>query len=107
MKTLSNNSIISEFIEKEDENSLDFDTYLNYNATKAAVAEIENIGILRYYLFLRYSVSLDRDIDKAKDELDTKIEDDYEVASLFNIEEITDMWIFGHLKRKQHVIFEG
>jgi hypothetical protein len=125
---------IRKFIEKIEEKSLDFDPYLNYNATKVVAevaAEVGDIDLLRCYLFLRYDVSLDVDIDEAKeaytalneagyckikgyylyknketmkdlakDELDTKLEDAYEVSSMFNIEEIADMWIFGTSKEE-------
>ena len=127
-------NIIRKFIEKIEENSLDFDPYVNYNATKAIAeitATLEDIDLLRCYLFLRYDVSLDISIDDAKeaykalndegyckirgyylynneeimkdlakDELDRKLEDAYEVASMFNIEEIADMWIFGTSKEE-------
>lgn len=133
-------SIIRKFIEKIEENSLDFDPYLNYNATKSVAevfSKIEDIDLLRCYLFLKHDVSLDIDIadvkeayrdlneqgyckikgyylykneetmkDLAKDELDTKLEDAYEVANMFNIEEIADMWIFGTSKEeaaRQHL----
>ena len=125
---------IRKFIEKVEENSLEFDPYQNYNETKEVVevaAKIEDIDLLRCYLFLKHDVSLDIDIydvkeaytdlneqgyckikgyylykneetmkELAKDELDEKLEDAYEVTSMFNIEEIADMWIFGTSKEE-------
>lgn len=125
---------IRKFIEKVEENSLDFEPYLNYNVTKAVAevaARIEDIDLLRCYLFLKHDINLDTHIDDvkeayrdlndqgyckikgyylykneetmkelAKDELEEKLEDAYEVASMFNIEEIADMWIFGTSKEE-------
>ncbi|MGH4049990.1 MAG: hypothetical protein ACREVX_01350 [Clostridium sp.] len=127
-------STIRKFIERIEENTLDFDTYLNYNATKAeaeVTESLEDMDLLRCYLFLRSNVSLDISVDDAiksyaslndegyckikgyylykdeeimkdlaREELDAKLEDAYEVTSMFDIEEIADMWIFGTSKEE-------
>jgi hypothetical protein len=127
-------NMIKQFIEKLEENHINFDPYLSYTATKTTAeicTEIEDIDLLRLYFFMLQDLSLDIRIGEvkeayrglndegyskirgyylykneetmkelAKDELDTKLEDAYEVAAMFSEEEIADMWIFGTSKEE-------
>lgn len=124
-------SMVASFIEKIEENKIEFDPYLNYNTTKS-MAEIlrneDNIDMISLYLFLRANVNDEIELEEvkdaynrlesdgcvemhcyyfyykhreeamrelAKDELDNKLEDPYEVTALFNTEELGNMWVFA------------
>ena len=125
---------IRKFIEKVEENNLDFDVFLNYDVTKAVAevaSEIDNLDFLRLYLLLRNDVKLVLDLydtndvfialnevgyckvqgyyiynnvevmkELAKNLLDKKLEDAYQVTDMFSIEELADMWISGTSKEE-------
>lgn len=127
-------NMVKQFIEKLEENHINFDPYLSYTATKTIAeicTEIEDVDLLKLYFFMLQDLSLDIRLEEvkeayrelndegyckirgyylykneetmkelAKDELDTKLENDYEVTAMFNEEEIADMWIFGTSKEE-------
>lgn len=127
-------NMVRQFIERLEENHINFDPYLSYAATKTTAeicTEVEDINLLRLYFFMLQDLSLDIRLEEvkevyrglndegyckirgyylfkneetmkelAKDELDTKLEDAYEVTAMFSEEEIADMWIFGTSKEE-------
>lgn len=54
-------NIVADFIKLLEENKIDFHPYVDYRATKAIAyicKDISDVELIRFYLFLRYDISL-------------------------------------------------
>ncbi|MFL0250888.1 hypothetical protein ACJDT4_10685 [Clostridium neuense] len=62
-------NIVADFIRLLEENKIDFDPYVDYRATKAMAyicKDISDVELIRFYLFLRYDISLDVEVKEAE-----------------------------------------
>lgn len=62
-------NIVADFIKLLEENKIDFDPYVDYRATKAMAyicKDISDVELIRFYLFLRYDISLDVEVKEAE-----------------------------------------
>lgn len=125
-------NIVASFIQKVEDNEIEFDPYLNYKTTKAIAETLrdeDNIDIVKLYIFLRFDVNIEKVKDAyeslesgvyadingyyiyyknmeqvmkelAKDNLEYKLEDTSKVASMFDEEELANMWVFRTSKEE-------
>ncbi|NMM65129.1 hypothetical protein HBE96_21325 [Clostridium sp. P21] len=125
---------VKQFIQTLEKNHLNFDPYRSYAATKTTAeicAELEDIDIIRLYLFILDDLGLDIKaedtkeaymdlIEKgyckipgyylykdeetmkelARDELDCKLDDTEQVADMFDVEDLANLWVFGTSKQE-------
>lgn len=99
-------SMVAEFIEKLEENKIEFYPYLNYKTTKALseiCKDIEDADFISFYIFLRCDISLDVGIEEAKAAY-YRLEDRYEVSAMFSDDELamnlTVAWGKGGKRRE-------
>lgn len=62
-------NIVADFIKLLEENKIDFDPYVDYRDTKVMAyicKDISDVELIRFYLFLRYDISLDIEIKEAE-----------------------------------------
>lgn len=62
-------NIVADFIKLLEKNKIDFDPYVDYRDTKVMAyicKDISDVELIRFYLFLRYDISLDIEIKEAE-----------------------------------------
>lgn len=92
-------NIVADFIKLLEENKIDFDPYVDYRATKAMAyicKDINDVELIRFYLFLRYDISLDVEVKE--------VEKAYKSLNEYGYTEVQNYYVY--YKDKEEAVVE-